>query len=501
LSATIAKLRLGPFGGFGSWEEHTEPSGCGLRDCDPRPISPTDLYCSSHDRFLLFSSMTSGGRVFTVMLLASLICGSFELVAYLRSSVPVDFAYVFIGLGVVALPLRSFKRTFTMTAVLWLVISGLSLAFQFTGTHFHVVTATAFLLGVTSASAFWAALDADGFAMDIQNKNDRPFPGGAVSLVACGLIGIAGSCVVGFAVFLTSHVWHGDESTFIQGAFWGAACFTVASVATATSVGFIYGTGRISRSVPAIKKPTRPKLKDWKVSLSSPKSRTVRNEVDRVSEVVTIAIFRTSEMALRMSVTLARATVNFLLVAGYILVRLLIEIANRIFRLIVLTIRSVVAALTTTALVIYQAWVIAYGGVAQATVNIGLPVGALAVTCLLVTGAAQETRRYIAIGSIGVLLDIIIRGVAAFALASVAWIALASEDWRRSRRSAQRSASITAPYILLFVAASGWLLGVPGTLGYGRIHVGWLTLISTGLIALAILLRPMLNRMDDQAGG
>jgi hypothetical protein len=68
---------------------------------------------------------------------------------------------------------------------------------------------------------------------------------------------------------------------------------------------------------------------------------------------------------------------------------------------------------------------------------------------------------------------------------------MAAADRRRdSRVSAKSSATITAPYLLLFVAAGGWLLGLPGTFGYGPIRVGFLTLTSTALIVIALVLRP-----------
>jgi hypothetical protein len=50
------------------------------------------------------------------------------------------------------------------------------------------------------------------------------------------------------------------------------------------------------------------------------------------------------------------------------------------------------------------------------------------------------------------------------------------------------------------VAAGGWLLGLPGTFGYGPIRVGFLTLTSTALIIVALVLRPLLNRVQGQSG-
>jgi hypothetical protein len=499
LSTTTTKSKLGPFGGFGVWERPGEQSGCGLPKCDKRLISPTDLYCHSHDRFLLFMELTSGERGFIIALLSVLIYGSVELTAQLNSVIPVDLSYTLIGLCVISLPLRKFAGTCWMAAVLWLLTSAFSLAFQFTGDHFRVVISTAFLLILVSLSAVWAVSDADEASIAIHKRIPGPFPAGAASLIACGLIGAVASLVVGLAAIGNARVWHGDESSITQGSFVAAACFMAASILVAIVIGFIFGTGRIRRDVPEIKQPRRPRLKDWSVHLSPPTRRPVYNVVDRISEAAILAIFRTSEIVLKASVSLARLTVNFLLIAMYILVRLLVAVANKIIRMVVLAFRTIVAAVAAAGRVFYRSCVSACEGIARVTVNLDLPVMTLAVASLLTAGAAEESRRYIVESSPRILLIVLVRVVIALLLATITWIALASQEWARSRRSAEHSAGRAAPYVLLFVAIGGWLLGLPGTLfGYGRIHVGWLTLTSTGLIVLAIILRPVLNRISSR---
>jgi uncharacterized membrane protein YhaH (DUF805 family) len=131
-----------------------------------------------------------------------------------------------------------------------------------------------------------------------------------------------------------------------------------------------------------------------------------------------------------------------------------------------------------------------------AAIFVLVPVSALAGAGLLVAISADETRRYIATGALSVLLQIIVVQFLALLLATVAWIMLASQRRRDSLASAQSSATITVPYLLLFVAAGGWLLGLPGTFGHGPIRVGFLTLTSTALIVVALVLRPWLNRMQ-----
>ncbi|HEV2374156.1 MAG TPA: hypothetical protein VGS19_18620 [Streptosporangiaceae bacterium] len=500
MGATAIRPKLGPFGGFGIWEEPREQTGCGLPNCDTRLISPTDLYCHSHDHFLPLSELTSVGRGLIVVSLSVLIYGSIELTAHLRSVVPVDLSYVLIGLFTIGLPLRKFNGTYWAATLLWLLVSAFSLAFQFTGNHFHTVISTAFLLILISVSAIWAASEADDFSIAIRKKLDGPLPGGASSLVASGLIGAWSSVVVALAVTGTGRIWHGDESSIAHASLVAAACFTAASILAAIAVGFIYGTGRIRRDVPAIKYPHRPQLKEWRVSLSGPTPRPTHNVIDRIAEVAILTVFRTSETVVKASVTLSRLMVNFLLISMYILVRSITAVVNWVVMVLVLTFRVIAAAVAAAGRVIYRAFVSAYSGVVRVTVNVGFPVIALAVSSLLATGAAEETRQYIVVGSPRSLLATCALVIIALLLVITSWMVMASQSWERSLESAQHSASRTAPYALLFVAIGGWLLGLPGTiLGYGLIHVGWLTLVSTGLIVAAVLLRPVLNRIGSQA--
>ncbi len=499
LSTIAIWPKLGPFGGFGVWEKPANQSGCGLSGCDQKQILPTDLYCHSHDRFLPFSRMTNGERGFVIIFLAGLIYGSIELTAHLNSVIPVSLTYVLIGLCLISLPLRKFTGTFWTAVTLWLLVSAFGLAFQYAGRHFHVIISTAFLLILISVSAVWAASEADEAAMAIYKKISGASPGGASSLVACGLIGVLASLAVALGVIINGRIWHGDESSITNGTFVAAVCFAAATILAAIAVGFIYGAGRIRRHVPVIKQPRRPSLKGWSVNLPKPAIRQASNVIDRISEAAILTVFRTSEIVLRASVALARGIVNFLLIAMYILVRLFVAVVNGITRILVLTLRAIAAALATAGRVVYRACVSASVGVVRVTVNMGLPVGAFAVASLLTIGSAKETRRYIMADSPGILLDTIGLISIALLLATIAWMALASQDWLRSQRSAQHSAGRTAPYVLLFVAIGGWLLGLPGTiLGYGRIHVGWVTLTSTGLIVMAIILRPVLNRIGSQ---
>jgi hypothetical protein len=55
------------------------------------------------------------------------------------------------------------------------------------------------------------------------------------------------------------------------------------------------------------------------------------------------------------------------------------------------------------------------------------------------------------------------------------------EDWVRPKTLSRRMPG------WLLLGGGGWIVGLPGTFGYGRIHVGWLTGISTVVFVAAYL--------------
>jgi hypothetical protein len=492
VGATSIEDDIYPMGGFGFGERPAKPAGCGLPICDSAQILPTDLYCRDHDRFLPFSRLTSAGRVFAVALVAFLVYGSVELTALLDSAVPVSLAYILVALGAIALPLRNFLTTCWVTVVLWLAISGLALSFQFTDTHFHAVTAATFLLVVMTATTL--------LSMFYAGPLDEDAVGIASGLVARGVIGVIGAVAIGFASALAGKAWRAEGLPVGRVAFFAAVILGAGSIVTAIVGGFVHGAMRIRRDVRGIQGPRRLKPVTWRVSVSSPRPRQGRSPIDRIAEVVTLALHRTSAMVTKALVSVCRVSVNFLLTAANVLVARAVDLINWGVKALVLTLRCIAAGVADTIWLGYRALVSAVMSVLWAATFVLVPVGALAGAGLFLVGSAEETRRYIAAGSLSVLLRIIVLQLMALGLATVAWITLASQPWRESQRSAQRSANGTAPYLLLFVAAGGWLLGLPGTLGHGPIRVGFLTLTSTGLIVVALLLRPLLNRVQSQAG-
>jgi hypothetical protein len=476
-------------GAFGFGERPEEAVGCDVEEgCDAARIRPTDLYCDQHDRFLPFSGMSGAGKIFVVALVAFLVYGSVELTAQLDSAVPVNLGYILVGLGAIALPLRKFRRTCWVTAALWLAISGLALAFPLTDAHFHAVAAAAFLLvvmtGTTVLSMFHAAL------------LDEDAAGIASGLAVRQLLGAMGALAIGFASPLADWVWQAQGPAIGRVAFFAAAILAAGTLVTAIVGGFVESAKRSDdRPVPKIGSPEKPAMLPRQAKATTARgARRGRSPMD----ILVQAVDRLGAMLYNAKEVIRTVSIYVLRTVAYVIWKLIISLVNWVVKVLVLTWRYVAAGVKNTVRLGLRAVVDAVVALGWAAIFVLVPVSALAGAGLLVASSADETRRYIATGALSVLLQIIVVQFLALLLATVAWIMLASQRRRDSLASAQSSATITAPYLLLFVAAGGWLLGLPGTFGHGPIRVGFLTLTSTALIVVALVLRPRSNQTQDQ---
>jgi hypothetical protein len=489
-------------GAFGFGERPEEAVGCDIEGCAAARIRPTDLYCK-HDRFLPFLRMSGAAKVFVVALVAFLVYGSVELTAQLDSAVPVNLGYILVGLGAIALPLRKFRRTCWMTAALWLAISGLALAFPLTDAHFHAVAATAFLLvvltGTTLVSMFYAG------------PLDKDAAGVASGLAGRQLLGAMGALAIGLASPLADRVWQAQGPAIGRVAFFAAAILAAGTLVTAIVGGFVKSSKRpdADRDVWQKELPEKPEREPRRTKATAQRAHRERSQGGGIAGILVRVLERLADILVRaadwlwvllynMKEVIRTVSIHVLRTVAYVIKKLVFSFVNWVVNVLVLTWRYVAAGVMETVRLGRDVLKDAVLALAWATISVLVPVSALAGAGLLVASSADETRRYIATGALSVLLQIILVQFLALLLATVAWIMLASQGWGASRASAQNSATITAPYLLLFVAAGGWLLGLPGTFGYGPIRVGFLTLTSTALIVVALVLRPRLTQTPAQ---
>ena len=67
-------------------------------------------------------------------------------------------------------------------------------------------------------------------------------------------------------------------------------------------------------------------------------------------------------------------------------------------------------------------------------------------------------------------------------IAAAGWLAMIA-----AVASGLRTAGIAAPHAFVVLTVGGWVTGLPGTFGFGPVHVGWVTGIATGLLAVAFV--------------
>jgi hypothetical protein len=179
---------------------------------------------------------------------------------------------------------------------------------------------------------------------------------------------------------------------------------------------------------------------------------------------------------------------NVALYVLYLLAQAGVMAANLAWFTLIVCIRRIHVALQ-------RAWrltVLAAHATAQAARKTGrvvlIPVLTLPAAGWLAVVFANYVTDYLISGtiqSLGVLgAAAILANVALF----VTWASLSygrlERRWAAASRSTSRTVRITAPYWLLVQAGGGWLVGIPAMLGYGRVHVGWITYTSTIVIAV-----------------
>jgi hypothetical protein len=188
----------------------------------------------------------------------------------------------------------------------------------------------------------------------------------------------------------------------------------------------------------------------------------------------------------RVFVALARtaeAAFDVALRAGFLAAQSVVLAAYYIQRELLLALRRLAACLALSGRIAVRALeLFARTGAAGAR-SILAPAMALGGAAALLVSAGQPELNFLVDSAWASLGMVIVLALAAFMLLTVAWVLAVAEDPFTALRSAMRTASLATPGLLLFLAIGGWLVGLPGTFGHGRIHVGALTLAAT--IALA----------------
>jgi hypothetical protein len=497
---TFRGLGIGAFG----WREMPAATEvCPQGDCINGTTLVTDLYCTAHDRFLPYvRDWSNGARVAGAVVLAFLVYGSFALAAQLDSWVPLFLVYVATGLAIAVLPLRRFPVTAWVTAVLWLGGCAFAVSYRVAGSGARQFIVAVLILVVASGTGGHCATFAARDAKDerrFSNADRRPRP---------ALAFVAGAFSLGLVIGITALALDylprtliaAQSSLTIVMAIAAAACLA-AGLIGATVAGAIDGVPRASRETPQIAAWQGAGKVTWRAHRTIIRPRHIRTVIDRMGDVLRRALIRLADAMRIVAVAAARTGLNLLFEAARIAVNWLIACTNAVIKFALITARMIAASIVSATWLATRAIALAIAALAYVALASVTPVAVIGVAASLAVVAAADTLRYLTDGSLAALLMLSVSSAIAMASLCIAWIVLASQRPALSFLSLRRSASIAGPYAVLFVAVGGWVVGLPGTFGPGRIHVGWITIVTTALLVVAFIWSQFSNSTQEESGG
>lgn len=491
-------LRLGT-------ERPVVTSGCPEVDCDPGPIAAHDVYCRTHDRLLPFSaSAPTRARTLVVNLLRALVCGVFSVSAQTADPLPMTVLIALAGAAVLGLPMRHYAVGRATALVWWALACGVCATAAATGTHVHRIIGTVCLALLASAFTAWtSAALVDRAAGEHSHRIRRtrgPRPGGRSDDRpgdrdaarsddrAAGWIASAMATVptMLLSALVLAHGPSGWLSPLpaVRGWLLVAAAGGLAGAAlTALLVGALDGWGRVDPRTAQAPLPRRPASLRWRPTDRRWTGARPRSFAGRVKALVLEFRHQLLTAALRLlsfAVDIPRLTGHYAAVSVVLLLNLL-------YRQTVLLGRRARMTALCAARVTGRATVLLLTVLPRGLRVVLLPPAALVAAAWLVPVTAGRTTGFLTDGGFGRLGTAVLGALACVVLWTVAWAASTGEPLARTGESALRTAGLALPHAVLLTTVGGWVLGLPGTLGHGRIHVGPLTVALTVLVLVFLL--------------
>ncbi|WP_234543355.1 hypothetical protein [Streptomyces shenzhenensis] len=484
-------LRLGE-------EQPIVASGCPESDCAPGAIEAHDVYCRTHERLLPFStSAPTRARWLVVNLLRALVCGVFSVSAQTASPAPVTVLAVLTGAAALGLPLRHYTVGRTAAIVLWALACTVSVLTAVTGTHGHRIIGTVSLALVALAWLGWTGAKLTDRADNGRaraRRARRPNPGDHSGGRAVGMIG-SGMAAVPAALLLSLLLARGPSGWLLRlPAVRGWLLVTAVgglagALLAALLVGTLDGWGLVDLRTRQARLPARPALLRWTTVDRRWHGAPPRSFAGRVQVLVLELRRQLVTAALRCAAFAA----NVLRLTGHHAAKAVVRLANFLFRQSVILLRRARMSMFCAGHVLGRAVRVLVTTVPRSLRIVLLPPAVLVLAAALVPVVAGETTTYLTHGGPGRLGLALLGALACVLLWTVAWAAFTGEPLARTRDSALRTAGLALPHVVLLTTVGGWVLGLPGTFGHGRIHVGWLTLTLTALV-LVFLVRARPDR-------
>ncbi|MDT0433652.1 MULTISPECIES: hypothetical protein [Streptomyces] len=477
-------------------EQPIVATGCPESDCDPGPVHAHDVYCRSHDRLLPFStSAPSRTRWFVINLLRAAVCGTFTLCAQTSSPLPVTLLAVVTGAVVLGLPLRHYPVGRAAAVGLWALTWVVYALAALTGTHGHRIIGTVVLAAVTLAWLGWTGAKVMERADDGRSRRARRpqvpdrSAGRAAGVIASGLAAVPAALVLSLLLARGPSDWLLRLPAVRGWLLVAAAGGLAGALLTALLAGAVDGWGLVALRTRQLRVPGRPAVLRWKAVDRRWHGSPPRTFGGRVQALVLELRHQSVTAALRC----AAFAVNILRLTGHHAAQAAVRLANLVFRQTVVLLRRARTALLCAGQLLGRAARMLATTAPHGGRVILLPTAALALATCLVPPLAWQITVYLTRGGPVRLGLALLCALACMLLWTAGWAAFTGEPFARTRDSALHSASNTLPRLVLLTTVGGWVLGLPGTFGHGRIHVGWLTLTLTALI-LVFLVRTRPDR-------
>lgn len=407
-----------------------------------------------------------------------------------------------LGTAVVVLPLRQFLVGRWFGGLGWLILASSSVAFWDTGTQIHMVLGTLFLFVLVTSFALHASRLSVRDALQDMDPTEHPQVDGIVG--ACIVVAAFASGAA-LCAFVLPHTWLANENGAVIAAVSIAGLALLVGIVAAVMAAVADGI-RILGEKPPITSPVppigwtprRPAKVDWSLARRPHRRVSGADLVQEVLKRVVHQIHNATRVSagfvvylLFLAVYALKRGIRWVLYAFKTLGFWVARIARRVAWTIAETLRSLrkIAARTTG---------LALRSCCGTLLLVGVPLALLTGAAWLAIVSAEETRHYLTQGAIAALGELSVANAIALLFLTGAWISLAGLNRLRiSVRSAADAAPLTSSYALLLVAIGGWVVGLPGTLGYGVIHVGWVTAGST----LALIVSFFMPERSRRAGG
>ncbi|WP_405463916.1 hypothetical protein OG783_07095 [Streptomyces jietaisiensis] len=466
-------------------------SGCPEDDCLPGHIEPHDVYCRTHERLLPFSTATpSRKRWFVVNLSRAAVCALFTLAAQTANPLPLTVLAASAGAAVLGLPLRHYVVGRAVAPTLWALACAASALGATTGPAGHRVIGTVALALVVLLWLGWMSATLTDRAADSRSGlSGARSSGRAVGAVASGMAVVPAALLVRLLLARGPSGWFlrlpAVRGWLLVTALGGLA----GTILAALLAGALDGWGRVDPRTPRLGLPRRPALLRWEPADRRWPGAPPRSFAGRVKLLVLAyrhqvltAVFRALSFG-----------ANVLRLTGHHCVTGVVRLTNLLVRQAVLLWRRTRMSVLCAGRTLVRGAGALLAAVPRGVRLVLLPPVVLLLAALLVPVVAERTTAFLTEGGPARLGLALLGASGCLALWTVAWAAVTGAPLGPVRDSAVRTAGLALPHVVLLTTVGGWVLGLPGTFGHGRMHVGWLTLTLTALV-LVFLIRAKPDR-------